>query len=71
MAYAAAKGGVIGMTKPLARDLGPYKIRVTAVAPGVFYNLNADHLPKQLINLMQEATPIGRIGRPHELAHLV
>ncbi|MEY8404256.1 3-oxoacyl-ACP reductase FabG [Oscillospiraceae bacterium 44-34] len=69
--YSAAKAGVIGLTKALAKELGPSNIRVNCVAPGVIDTSMNDHLsPKELAVLGEEA-PLGRTGRPKEVAQAI
>lgn len=71
-AYAAAKAGIVGMTLPLARDLGPLGIRVVTIAPGTFLTpafRNAD--PEQLDAYWGKAVPFPkRMGRADEYALL-
>ena len=69
--YSAAKAGVIGLTKALAKELGPSGIRVNCVAPGVIDTAMNGHLsPKELAALGAEA-PLCRIGRPEEVAQAI
>jgi 3-hydroxyacyl-CoA dehydrogenase len=68
--YAASKGAVNGMVVPLARDLGKYKIRVMAIAPGVFLTPMADGLQKKAMDHMNTQIPWGRFGKPEEFAKL-
>ncbi|MDD4699697.1 MAG: 3-oxoacyl-ACP reductase FabG [Oscillospiraceae bacterium] len=66
--YSAAKAGLIGMTKALAKEVGPSGIRVNCVAPGVIQTrMNANLSVDDLTVLMQE-TPLGRIGDPTDIA---
>ncbi|NLE44180.1 MAG: 3-oxoacyl-[acyl-carrier-protein] reductase [Chloroflexi bacterium] len=66
--YAASKAGIVGLTKSLAKELGPRNITVNAVAPGfVLTDLTAD-LPDDLRRRAIEATPLGRMGNPEEIA---
>ncbi len=58
--YVATKAGVIGMTKVWARELGRYKIRVNAVAPGFVLTEMVKKMPEKVLANMQEHTPIGR-----------
>ncbi|MEU6627726.1 3-oxoacyl-ACP reductase FabG [Streptomyces parvus] len=69
--YSATKAGIIGFTKALAKEAGRYGIRANAVAPGyietdMLSGLSGDHLSK-----MTERIPLGRLGRPDEVADLV
>ena len=67
-AYSAAKAGVIGLTRAMAKELGPSHIRVNCVAPGVIdTDMNA-HLSSQDMQALAEETPLGRIGRPEDVA---
>lgn len=69
--YSAAKAGVIGLTKALARELGPSNIRVNCVAPGVVgTEMNAHLSPGDLAALGEEA-PLGRVGTPEEIARAI
>jgi 3-oxoacyl-[acyl-carrier protein] reductase len=69
--YAAAKAGVIGFTKSLAKELGPRGITVNAIAPGLIpTDLTAD-LPEELREKAIQQTPLGRVGCPEEVAYAV
>ncbi|MFT4265255.1 MAG: SDR family oxidoreductase [Nocardioides sp.] len=72
-AYAAAKGGLVSMTLPLARDLGPLGIRALTLAPGTFLTpAYGDADPAQLDGYWGPAIPFPkRMGRPEEYAQLV
>ena len=66
--YSAAKGAVIAMTKALAKELAPSHIRVNAVSPGVIdTDMNA-HLSEEDLSALADETPLGRIGRPEDIA---
>lgn len=68
VAYSAAKAGVIGLTKALAREVGPSGIRVNCIAPGVIdTDMNAAYTEADLRALCEQ-TPLGRIGTPDEVA---
>lgn len=67
--YVAAKSGVIGMTKVWARELGRYKIRVNAVAPGYIATEMIQSVPEKIRQTMQNHTPIGRLGQPEDIAN--
>ena len=70
-AYSATKGAVIALTQALARELGPSGIRVNAVSPGVIdTEINARLSPADRQALADE-TPLGRIGRPEEVAEAI
>lgn len=67
-AYSAAKAGVIGLTKALAKEEGPSGIRVNCLTPGVINTpMNGDLSPEDLAALREE-TPLERIGSPEEAA---
>lgn len=69
--YSAAKAGVVGLTKALAKELGPSNIRVNCVAPGVVdTDMNA-HLSPRDLSALREETPLGRIGTPEEIARAI
>lgn len=67
--YVAAKAGVIGMTKTWARELGKKGIRVNAVAPGFIATDILQSIPEKVINMMVEKTPLGRMGKPQDIAN--
>ncbi len=67
--YVAAKSGVIGMTRVWARELGKFKIRVNAVAPGYIATEMIQSVPEKIRQTMQDHTPIGRLGQPDDVAN--
>ena len=67
--YPASKFAVNGMTKSLARELGPYNIRVNAVAPGITNTDMVKDLPKEMIEPLIKTIPLGRIGEPRDVAN--
>ncbi|MGI6255724.1 MAG: elongation factor P 5-aminopentanone reductase [Acutalibacter sp.] len=70
-AYSAAKAGVIGLTKALAKEEGPSGIRVNCLAPGVIDTpMNGDLTPEDL-DALREETPLERIGTPQETAQAI
>ena len=69
--YAISKAGMDGVTKGLAKELGPSNIRVNSVAPGAIdTDMNKD-LTKEEIKELEEDTPLGRIGKPGDIAKCV
>ncbi|MDF2445832.1 MAG: family NAD(P)-dependent oxidoreductase [Moraxellaceae bacterium] len=69
-AYSASKGGVVGMTLPIARDLASYGIRVNTIAPGLIHTPMFDSLGEQVIeSLSASVLNPKRLGRPEEIAH--
>jgi 3-oxoacyl-[acyl-carrier protein] reductase len=66
--YVATKAGVIGMTKTWARELGKFGIRVNAVAPGFIATEILKAMPEKVIQSMVSHTPLGRMGRPEDIA---
>lgn len=71
VAYSAAKAGVIGLTKALAKEVGPSGIRVNCVAPGVIDTDMNGNLTEETLQELIDETPLGRIGTPEEIAHIV
>lgn len=72
VAYAASKGGVVGLTLPVARELAAHGIRVVTIAPGLFKTLLLAGLPDQVQNELAETVPFpSRLGDPAEYADLV
>jgi len=72
VAYAASKGGVVGMTLPAARDLAGLKIRVVTIAPGIFLTPMLESLPQPVQDSLGGQVPHpSRLGKPSEYAALV
>ena len=72
IAYAASKGGVVGMTLPAARDLAQAGIRVVTIAPGLFDTPLLAGLPEEARRSLGESVPFPhRLGQPAEYARLV
>jgi len=72
--YAAAKAGVIGLTMQMAADYGPHGIRVNAISPGLIEtNMTRQRIASNawFRSLMLEMTPLGRVGRPEDIAAAV
>jgi NAD(P)-dependent dehydrogenase (short-subunit alcohol dehydrogenase family) len=72
VAYSASKGGVVGMTLPMARDLSSSGIRVMTIAPGIFKTPMMASLPQEAQDSLGKQIPFPpRLGRPEEYASLV
>ncbi|HEU4448750.1 MAG TPA: 3-oxoacyl-[acyl-carrier-protein] reductase [Gaiellaceae bacterium] len=69
--YAASKGGIIGMTKALARELGTRGVRVNAVAPGYISTELTNVLSEEIRGTILANTPLGRLGEPEDVAAAV
>lgn len=70
-AYSASKGGIVGMTLPIARDLAPIGIRVMGIAPGIFYTPMMAGLPQNVQDSLGKQVPFpSRLGQPSEYAQL-
>ena len=70
-AYAATKAGLIGLTRSLALELAPSGIRVNCVAPGCVETDMVRALGEETRAMLAEETPLGRLGRPEEIAEAV
>jgi 3-oxoacyl-[acyl-carrier protein] reductase len=67
--YAAAKAGLIGMTRTWARELGPRGVTVNAVAPGFIATEMVKKMPEKVLQSMCERTPVRRLGEPRDVAN--
>ena len=67
--YPTSKFAVNGLTKSLARELAPKNIRVNAVAPGIIETDMVANLPKEVIEPLIKTIPLGRIGKPSDIAN--
>ena len=67
--YVATKSGVIGLTKVWARELGKKGITVNAVAPGFIATEMVQKMPENVLKMMEEKTPVGRLGKPEDIAN--
>lgn len=68
VAYSASKGAVIALTKALAKELAPSKVRVSCVSPGVIDTDMNSHLTPEELEALIESIPVGRIGTPADVA---
>ena len=69
--YSASKAGVVGMTLPIARDLGPFGIRICTICPGVFLTPMMRMLKPAVRSALEKDVPFpSRLGDPSEFAHL-
>jgi 3-oxoacyl-[acyl-carrier protein] reductase len=71
ISYTAAKAGIIGLTKSVARELGRYQIHVNVVLPGLILTPTIAKMAEKYKNIIIENTPLGRIGQPEEVASVV
>ena len=69
--YAAAKMGVIGFTRSLARELAPFAVNVNAVCPGVTRTRALERLRPEILKAAEDRIPMKRAGEPEEIAHAV
>jgi NAD(P)-dependent dehydrogenase (short-subunit alcohol dehydrogenase family) len=69
--YAAAKMGVVGFTRSLARELAPFLINVNAVCPGAIRTRAHDRLPKEVIDKVRTSVPMGYVAEPDDVAGVV
>ncbi len=69
--YSAAKAGVIGLTKALAKEYGLSGIRVNCIAPGVIDTPMNGNLSEADLDALREETPLGRLGTPEEIAECI
>ena len=70
-AYSAAKAGVIGLTRALAKEVGPSGITVNCIAPGVIDTEMNQHLGPQALRELADETPLGRLGTAEDVAECV
>lgn len=69
--YSASKAGLIGMSKALAKELGPSNVRVNVIAPGAINTDMNKEFSKEEMNDVKEETPLKRIGEPVDIARCV
>ena len=71
ISYSAAKAGIIGLTKSVARELGGHQINVNVVLPGLILTPTIAKMAEKYRDMIIERTPLGRIGQPEEVANVV
>lgn len=71
VAYSTSKAGIIGLTKSLAKELGPSNIRVNAIAPGIINTEMNSKFSKEEINNIKEEIPLEKIGEPEEITKCI
>lgn len=70
VAYSASKAGVIGLTKALAKEVGPSNIQVNCIAPGIVMTDMISEYSMEELNAITEQIPLGRIGATSDIANL-
>ena len=71
VAYSCTKHAIIGLTRSLASELAPSNIRVNCVAPGVIDTDMVQVLGRETLDGLAEIIPMGRLGKPEEIAHMI
>ena len=69
--YSVSKAGIDGLTKALAKELGPSNIRVNSIAPGMINTKMNSNLNEEEIENLKEETPLGKIGDPKDIAKCI
>lgn len=69
--YAAAKAGILGLTKSVAREFAKRNITCNVVAPGLIETQMTAEMPQDIIEKLRGQIPLGRLGKPNEVASLV
>ncbi|MGL5331203.1 MAG: elongation factor P 5-aminopentanone reductase [Peptostreptococcaceae bacterium] len=67
--YSTSKAAIIGMTKALAKELGPSNIQVNCIAPGVIKTDMLNNVSDDILNMLKDETPLMRLGTPEDIAH--
>ncbi len=69
--YSASKGGIIALTKSLAKEMGKFNVNVNALAPGMVMTAMARKIPAQFLNKAIDETVLGRVAEPEDIANVV
>ena len=69
--YAAAKSGLLGLTRALAREMAPHGVTVNAVCPGAIRTRALEELDPEIVARVTRSIPMGRVGEPEDVARLV
>lgn len=69
--YSTSKAAIIGMTKALAKELGPSNIQVNCVAPGVIQTDMIKNVSQDILDMLRDETPLMKLGTPEDIAHCV
>lgn len=71
VAYSASKAGLIGLTRALAKEVGPSGVRVNCIAPGVVKTDMLNSFSEDDLNALKDETPLGRLGEPSDIAKAI
>jgi 3-oxoacyl-[acyl-carrier protein] reductase len=69
--YSTTEAAIIGMTRRLARELAPFGITMNAIAPGLVLTPRVERHPQDVLDARAKAIPVGRLGKPEEVAHAI
>ncbi|MGL6107461.1 elongation factor P 5-aminopentanone reductase [Romboutsia sp.] len=69
--YSTSKAAIIGMTKALAKELGPSNIQVNCVAPGVIQTDMLNNVSQEILDMLRDETPLMRLGTPDDIANCI
>lgn len=69
--YAAAKAGVVGLTRTVAKELARYQVTANAICPGFINTAMTQGMPESILEQYVETIPLGRIGEPSDVANVV
>jgi 3-oxoacyl-[acyl-carrier protein] reductase len=71
ISYSAAKAGILGLTKAVAREVGKHGVLVNAVLPGLTRTPTIERMPAKYRDMIIQETPLGRMAEPEEIANVV